>query len=75
MGTHPSALPKETLELEKQLDIIIRGEVDDTIVELSNINLNYYHKSASNKLKLLNKIKGISFQVNGELFHNVARPK
>ena len=36
MGTHPSSLPDETLGMEQSLDIIIRGEADQTVVEIAN---------------------------------------
>lgn len=37
VGTHPSALPEETLSLSKDVDIVVRGEYDITISELANI--------------------------------------
>jgi anaerobic magnesium-protoporphyrin IX monomethyl ester cyclase len=36
VGTHPSALPKETLEKFKQIDFVAIGEYDATIPDLAN---------------------------------------
>ena len=36
MGTHPSSLPAETLKKEKNIDVIIRGEADETICNLAD---------------------------------------
>lgn len=77
MGTHPSSLPDETLKMESTLDIIIRGEADQTVVEISNSlnNINYQNLDNSDKEELLSKILGISFQISGKIFHNEKRPQ
>ena len=77
MGTHPSALPDETLGMEKSLDIIIRGEADQTVVEIANSleNIQPSGLSDEDKKDIFLKIEGISFQVSGELFHNKKAPQ
>ena len=77
MGTHPSSLPNETLLMEKSLDIIIRGEADQTVVELANClsDINYQQLNNAEKEELLSKVLGISFQIPGKIFHNEKRPQ
>jgi anaerobic magnesium-protoporphyrin IX monomethyl ester cyclase len=57
-GPHASALPGETLEEIKSIDIIVKGEGDDTIVELID--------AIENKQDL-SPIKGIAFRKNGRI--------
>jgi len=59
-GPHPSAMPEESLR-KKFIDIIVRGEGEETIKEI-----------CSNK-KLRN-ILGISYKNNGKIIHNPPRP-
>jgi len=77
MGTHPSSLPDETLGMEKSLDMIIRGEADQTVVEIANAleDIEPIDLSNEDKNDIFSKIKGISFQINGELFHNEKAPQ
>ena len=78
MGTHPSSLPDETLGMEKSLDIVIRGEADQTVVEIANAfeNNDPIEKlSSEDKKQIFSKIKGISYQINGECFHNEKAPQ
>ena len=77
MGTHPSSLPDETLGMEKSLDIIIRGEADQTVVEIANAldGLLPVELSNDNKKDIFSKIKGISFQIDSEIFHNEKAPQ
>ena len=77
MGTHPSSLPDETLGMEKSLDIIIRGEADQTVVEIANAldGLLPVELSDDNKKDIFSKIKGISFQIDSEIFHNEKAPQ
>lgn len=57
-GPHVTLLPKETLKIVPEIDIIVRGEGESTIVELCKI----LEKEGS-----LNKIKGIAFRENQEI--------
>lgn len=59
-GPHPSAMPEESLQKEA-VDIVARGEGEETIKEIC-------------KEEDLNKIKGISFKMDGRILHNADRP-
>ena len=77
MGTHPSALPDETLSMENSLDIVIRGEADQTVVDLADSleKINFNDLDYSEREKLLSKVEGISYQINDKKFHNEKRPQ
>ncbi|MBF0398063.1 MAG: radical SAM protein [Desulfobacterales bacterium] len=62
VGTHPSALPIETLNLSNKLDAVAIGEYDYTIKDLAD-NM------------ALDKVKGIYYKKNGEIFQNEIREK
>ncbi len=61
-GPHPTALPEEGLEYA---DFIVRGEGEETFLELAN--------AIKNKQKT-SSIKGISFKHKKKCFHNPNRP-
>jgi len=63
-GAHPSALPDETLA-DENVDIVVRGEGEATIVELIEKLENG---------KSLEDVKGISFKNGGKIVHNPLRP-
>ena len=77
MGTHPSALPEETLSMENSLDIVIHGEADETVVDLADNleKVDYHNLDSKAKENLLSKILGISYQVGMQKFHNGKRPQ
>lgn len=60
-GSHPSALPKESL-LNKNVDYVIRGEGERTIGELID------------NFDTPENVKGISYKKNGKIIHNTNRP-
>ena len=62
-GIHPTLLPEQTLENEF-VDIVVRGEGEETIVELTN---------ALQDDKSLNGISGVSYKENGRIVHNPDR--
>jgi len=64
-GVHPTIMPEETLKNVDYVDIIVRGEGEETFLELVN--------SLENGQKL-DGIKGISYKENGKIFHNPDRP-
>jgi len=64
IGIHPSSLPDETLSLSKKLDYVIRGEPEFTIRDLA-LSLRGNQP--------LSKVKGISYRVDGKIFHNPPR--
>ncbi|MBI5253864.1 MAG: radical SAM protein [Euryarchaeota archaeon] len=63
VGTHPTALPGETLNLGK-IDSVCRGEFDYTVRDLA---------FALRDNKSLVRIDGLSFKENGRVYHNGPR--
>jgi radical SAM superfamily enzyme YgiQ (UPF0313 family) len=62
VGTHPSALPEETLALSSAADAVARGEYDWTLCELAE------------RPDSLLQVSGISFRRDGHVVHNPVRP-
>jgi len=62
VGTHPSALPEETMALSPAVDAVARGEYDWTLCELAD---------GPDRLEY---VTGISFHNNGRIVHNPDRP-
>jgi len=65
VGTHVSALPKETLEMSKKIDAVARHEYDYTILELAK---------ALESGKDLSRVKGITYRKNEKIIQNPTRP-
>ena len=65
-GTHATLLPEETLVTAPEIDILVRGEGEETIIELLRA-LEYKQP--------LSKILGISYRKDGEMVSNPARSK
>jgi len=63
-GQHFTATAQESLETYPEIDIIVRGEGEQTLAELVK---------KSNKKASFRHIKGISFRHNGKLLHNPPR--
>jgi len=66
VGTHVSALPEESLALNKNIDAVARAEYDYTIAELAEV--------LGNKGDLT-KVLGISFRQGEQIAHNPDRAK
>jgi len=64
-GQHFTALPQESLQEHPVIDVVVRGEGEQTLAELVT--------KAKQKSAFL-KIRGISFRHNGEITHNPSRP-
>ena len=64
-GIHFTSVPEESLVDFPEIDFIIRGEGEHTIVELI--------KTLNNGKKVAN-IKGLSFKNNGKIIHTPSRP-
>ena len=77
IGTHPSALPGETLRLNEAIDAIAIGEADYTVREiaekLSEADVKNLCSDAIYREKFLSTIAGIAFRVNGNIFINKER--
>jgi radical SAM superfamily enzyme YgiQ (UPF0313 family) len=63
-GPHATLLPEETLNSSHDIDIIVRGEADETIIELLR---------ALEDKRPLNDIAGISFRLADKVVHTVDR--
>jgi anaerobic magnesium-protoporphyrin IX monomethyl ester cyclase len=63
-GWHPSLLPKQTLEAQ-DIDIVVRGQGEDTLLEL----VQHLENQAP-----LDLISGIGFKREGNLFFTTERP-
>lgn len=63
-GWHPSLLPKQTLEAQ-DIDIVVRGQGEDTLLEL----VEHLENRAP-----LDLIPGIGFKRDGKLFFTTERP-
>jgi len=64
-GQHFTVTAQESLKAYPEIDVIVRGEGEQTLLELVDALM----KKAS-----LSKIKGISFRHDGEILHNPERP-
>lgn len=64
-GQHFTATAQESLETYPEVDVIVRGEGEQTLVELVR---------NANKKSFFPKIKGLSFKHKGKIFHNQAGP-
>lgn len=60
-GSHPTATAKNTLEKNLNVDVIVRGEGEETFIELLE------------KKENLTKIRGITYRLNGRIFENQDR--
>ena len=61
VGPHVTVLPEESLAASPAIDFVVRKEFDYAVAEFASG-------------KRLEKIAGISFQENGQIFHNPDRP-
>lgn len=66
VGTHPSALPEDTLNLSKSIDAVTIGEYDFTIRDVAH--------ALEQKLSLQN-VPGLVFRHNGEYIKTAEREK
>lgn len=77
MGTHPSALPEETLALEEAVDAAVVGEADHTLMELAEKVSKAgpsVMKDEEARKELLGLIDGLAFRAGGRVFVNRRRP-
>jgi len=64
-GQHFTATAQETLEQYHDVDVIVRGEGEQTFAELVD---------KADKESTLSEVRGISFRHEGKIFHNQPRP-
>jgi len=67
VGTHPSALPQEVLNISEAIDFVIRREYEYPLLEL-------VQTIAAGKLgvEALNQISNLTFRLGGQIYHNQA---
>lgn len=69
VGVHVSALPAETLNLNKQVDAVAFGEYDETLVDLAK------KLSIGRTDELLRSVRGLAFRSSdGSIVKNAERP-
>lgn len=75
MGTHPSALPEETLRFNAGVDAIACNEADFTVREVAEklSGIRFQRLDVATKLAVLKSIDGLSFQVDSRIYHNPGR--
>ncbi len=66
VGTHPSALPRETLKISKDIDAVARHEYDYIIRDLAN--------ELTNKKPRLRKVRGLTYRQKGKIKENPDMP-
>lgn len=64
-GQHFTATAQESLEAYPEIDVIVRGEGERTLVELLEVS--------AQKVSL-SRVKGISYRAKGKIWHNPPRP-
>jgi anaerobic magnesium-protoporphyrin IX monomethyl ester cyclase len=64
-GQHFTIMAEESLKTYPEIDVIVRGEGEETLVELTQ----KIHDGQS-----VSSVKGISFRNNGQITHNSPRP-
>ncbi len=66
-GPHVTVMDEQTLSENPEVDIVVRGEGEQTMLELARL-------VSDGKLKNLGEVAGITFRKNGKIFHNPDRP-
>ena len=66
-GPHVTVLDKETLSETPEADIVVRGEGEQTILELANL-------VSENQLNNVGNVAGITFRKNGQIIRTIDRP-
>ncbi len=64
VGTHPSVLTEEVLNMSDKIDFIARHEFDATVVDLAK---------AIDEKREFSTVDGISYKKNGQIIHNKDR--
>lgn len=77
MGTHPSALPEDTLQLNYAIDAVVVGEADYTVKELaqklSQADLRAIQPDAVYRNNILSSVDGIAYRVDSSVHVNKRR--
>ncbi|MBI5208003.1 MAG: radical SAM protein [Candidatus Firestonebacteria bacterium] len=77
MGTHPTALPEETLKFDKNIDAIIIGEADyiakELVEKISKTDLHKLQIDNEYRDNILNSIDGIAYRTGEKIIVNKRR--
>jgi len=77
MGTHPTVLPGETLQLSRDIDAVAVGEAEYTIRELAEklsiVELKEMHDGSEQKGNVLGSIDGLAYRLGDEIRINKNR--
>lgn len=77
MGTHPSALPEDTLRLNGAIDAVAVGEADYTLKELaqklSQADLHAVQSDPTYRNNILSSVDGIAYRVDSRVYINKKR--
>ena len=77
MGTHPTALPEETLDLSEKIDAAVVGEADYTVRDLalmlSKVNLRRLQTDLGYRDNILNSIEGLAHRTGDQISVNKRR--
>lgn len=66
-GPHVTVMDEQTLKEQPETDIIVRGEGEQTILELANL-------ASKSKMNYLNDVAGITFRKNKDIVRTQDRP-
>ncbi|MFC1570884.1 B12-binding domain-containing radical SAM protein [Candidatus Omnitrophota bacterium] len=77
MGTHPSAVPEETLQIDNSIDAVAVGEADYTVLELANkleqSDTSQRAEDISHRDEILRSIEGLAYRSGNEIHVNERR--
>lgn len=77
IGTHPSALPEETLRFNENIDAVVVGEADYTLRDLAlkilNADRNRFGTDAVYKNNILNTVDGLAYNAGANVVLNRKR--
>jgi radical SAM superfamily enzyme YgiQ (UPF0313 family) len=74
-GPHISIKYDEVIKICSHVDFLVRGEGEETILELVNVLQEYVNtKKKDNLSNDLSRIKGLSYRDNNQIVHNPSRP-
>lgn len=77
MGTHPTAMPEETLHFNEFIDAVAVGEADFTIKELahrlSESDLHKVQEDITYRNNILNSIRGLAYRSHKIIYRNKER--
>ena len=66
-GPHVTVMDEQTLSENPEADIVVRGEGEQTMLEVA-------HLASNSNLKNLDEVAGITFRKNGQIFRTHDRP-